>query len=52
MAMAVRYGDNKRLQLLEGLIDKNFDKIQEIIKSYHIPVLPIPQQEKVQRDDD
>lgn len=50
MAMAVRYGDNERLKLLEGLIDKNRDRIQKIIKSYDIPVLPIPAQ--AHRDDD
>lgn len=50
MAMAVRYGDNKRKAMLESLIDKNADKIQEILKSYNIPLLPIPAQ--THRDDD
>lgn len=52
MAMAVRYGDDKRLAILENLIDKNFDKIQEIIRSYNIPVLPIPKHTPRRDDDD
>ena len=42
MSMAVRYGDNDRKAMLDRLIDQNSDKIVEIIKSYNIPVLPIP----------
>ncbi len=52
MAMAVRYGDNKRKALLENLINKNLDRIQEIVKSYNIPLLPIPEQQIKDDDDD
>ncbi len=52
MAMAVRYGDNERKARLEKLIDENFDKIQQIITSYDIPVLPIPKQKPRRGDDD
>ncbi len=51
MSMAVRYGDNVRKELLEGLIDKNKTKIIDIIRSYHIPILPIPEQRR-RKDDD
>ncbi len=51
MSMAVRYGDNQRKALLDKLIDKNFTQIQDIIKSYNIPVLPIPEQQRTDNDD-
>ncbi len=41
IAMGIRYGDNKRKQMLEGLIDKNMQKIHAIIAAYNIPLLPI-----------
>jgi len=50
MAMGIRYGDNKRKEILEGLIDKNKEKIQAIISEYNIPLLAIPEQKN--RDDD
>lgn len=52
MAMAVRYGDNQRKQMLENLIDKNLDQIHAIIKDYQIPVLPIPEPSTQKGDDD
>lgn len=42
MAMGIRYGDNERKATLEKLIDKNKEKIQNIISSYNVPLLPIP----------
>ncbi len=50
IAMGIRYGDNKRKQMLEDLIDKNHQQIQDIISEYNIPLLPIPEQ--IRRDDD
>jgi hypothetical protein len=44
IAMGIRYGDNKRKEVLEKLIDKNMDQIQSIISAYNIPLLPIPEQ--------
>jgi len=44
IAMGIRYGDNKRKEVLEKLIDKNMDQIQSIISEYNIPLLPIPEQ--------
>ncbi|MFK5950121.1 MAG: quinoprotein dehydrogenase-associated putative ABC transporter substrate-binding protein [Methylococcales bacterium] len=44
IAMGIRYGDNKRKEMLEGLIDKNMQKIHSIISAYNIPLLPIPEQ--------
>ena len=44
IAMGIRYGDNKRKELLEKLIDSNKKKIQSIISEYNVPLLPIPQQ--------
>ncbi len=51
IAMGVRYGDNKRKEMLEKLIDKNFSQIQTLISEYNIPLLPIPKQ-TAQEDDD
>ncbi|MCK5188781.1 MAG: quinoprotein dehydrogenase-associated putative ABC transporter substrate-binding protein [Methylococcales bacterium] len=42
MAMGVRYGDNQRKSMLEGLIDKKQNQIQAILSEYNIPLLPIP----------
>ncbi len=50
MTMGVRYKDNARKEILNKLIDDKFDEIQEILKSYQIPLLPIPKQ--VFRDED
>lgn len=41
IAIGIRQGDNKRKQLINDLIDKNRDKIADIITSYHILQLPI-----------
>jgi quinoprotein dehydrogenase-associated probable ABC transporter substrate-binding protein len=51
IAMGLRQGDNKRKQQLNDLIDKNLDKIQAIIASYDIAVLPIPT-DTGKKDDD
>ena len=51
IAMGVRYGDNERQKILEGLIDKNRAQIQSIISEYNVPLLPIPKQ-IVREDDD
>ncbi|QSB00526.1 quinoprotein dehydrogenase-associated putative ABC transporter substrate-binding protein [Methylomonas sp. EFPC1] len=51
IAMGMRQGDNKRKQQLNDLIDKNLDKIQAIIASYDIAVLPIPA-DTGKKDDD
>jgi len=51
IAMGIRYGDNKRKQVLEKLIDNNMDRIQSIISEYNIPLLPIPEQ-KIKEEDD
>lgn len=44
IAMGIRYGDNKRKETLEQLIDNNMDKIQSIISQYNVPLLPIVNQ--------
>jgi quinoprotein dehydrogenase-associated probable ABC transporter substrate-binding protein len=41
MSMGVRKTDQERKKILDKLISTNFDKIQAIIKSYHVPLLPI-----------
>ncbi|MCF6252295.1 MAG: quinoprotein dehydrogenase-associated putative ABC transporter substrate-binding protein [Methylococcaceae bacterium] len=51
IAMGIRYGDNKRKQVLEKLIDNNMDRIQSIISEYNIPLLPIPEH-KIKEGDD
>jgi len=51
MAMGIRYGDNKRKEMLEKLIDKNMAKIQAIISEYNVPLLAIPKQ-VIRKDDD
>ncbi|WP_341326457.1 quinoprotein dehydrogenase-associated putative ABC transporter substrate-binding protein [Methylotuvimicrobium sp. KM2] len=51
IAMGVRYGDKARKEMLNRLIDENFDDIQKIIAGYQVPLLPIPKQ-KIRKDDD
>lgn len=41
MSMGVRKGDKDRKAALDKLIVKNADKINKIIESYHIPLLPL-----------
>lgn len=41
MAMGVRNGDKARKETLDKLIKANADKIEQIIKSYNIPLLPV-----------
>ncbi|MDD1624386.1 MAG: quinoprotein dehydrogenase-associated putative ABC transporter substrate-binding protein [Methylococcaceae bacterium] len=50
MAMGVRNGDKARKAALDKLIATKADKIQAIISSYNIPLLPITKE--VARDDD
>jgi quinoprotein dehydrogenase-associated probable ABC transporter substrate-binding protein len=50
MAMGVRNGDKARKALLDKLIATKADKIQAIIASYNIPLLPITKE--VVHDDD
>jgi quinoprotein dehydrogenase-associated probable ABC transporter substrate-binding protein len=50
MAMGVRNGDKARKAQLDKLIETKADKIQEIIASYDIPLLPLTK--AVVRDDD
>lgn len=52
MAMGVRFGDKKRKEMLNKLITENQAQIDEIIKSYKIPLLPIPEQKHHDDDDD
>ena len=51
MAMGVRYGDNARKAQLNELISKNQQEINNILQSYHVPLLPIPEK-KIRKDDD
>jgi quinoprotein dehydrogenase-associated probable ABC transporter substrate-binding protein len=51
MAMGVRYGDKARQEMLNKLIAAKADQIQAIIKSYNVPLLPIPEQVKREDDD-
>lgn len=51
IAMGVRYGDHKRKDLLNKLINENKEAVVAIMTEYHIPLLEIPEQ-KVQDDDD
>lgn len=44
MAMGVRKGDKARKEMLDKLIAAKADKIQSIIASYHIPLLPLSKQ--------
>jgi quinoprotein dehydrogenase-associated probable ABC transporter substrate-binding protein len=50
MAMGVRNGDKARKAVLDKLIETKEDKIQAIIASYNIPLLPITKE--VVREDD
>lgn len=52
IAMAVRHGDEKRLQQLNGLIEKNQPAIDELLADYGVPLLPLQIKEKHDDDDD
>jgi len=39
LAMAVRYGDNDWRDQVKSLIEENQDKINEILRAYHVPLL-------------
>ncbi|MGR9072944.1 MAG: quinoprotein dehydrogenase-associated putative ABC transporter substrate-binding protein [Gammaproteobacteria bacterium] len=52
IAMGVRYGDKKRKEQLNELIEKNRSKIKEILSEYNFPLLPIPKQVSRSDDDD
>jgi len=51
MAMGVRRGDKDRKALLDKLITENKLEIEQIIKSYQIPLLPIPAAQTSNDDD-
>jgi len=44
MAMGVRKPDKERKEILDKLITDNATEIQEIIESYHIPLVPLTKQ--------
>ncbi len=50
IAMGVRYGDNARKAQLDQLIDTQREHIAQILTTYQVPLLPIPEPKK--RDDD
>ncbi|MGD0960819.1 MAG: quinoprotein dehydrogenase-associated putative ABC transporter substrate-binding protein [Methylomonas sp.] len=50
IAMAVRQGDDKRKQLLNELIEKNRDKIHDIIAGYGIIMLPLTEESTPKSD--
>lgn len=52
IAMAVRHGDDKRLKLLNDLIEKNQGEIEKILASYGVPTLPLELNRKRKDDDD
>lgn len=52
IAMAVRHGDEKRLQQLDGLIEKNQPAIDKLLADYGVPLLPLQIKEKRDDDDD
>jgi quinoprotein dehydrogenase-associated probable ABC transporter substrate-binding protein len=51
IAMGVRNGDEARKQQLDELIEKNQQKIDAILRSYAIPLLPIPKTAPPKDDD-
>ncbi len=51
MAMAVRFGDKARQEMLNKLISTKSKEIQQIISAYQIPLLPIPKQPHKDDDD-
>lgn len=53
ICMAVRFGDKARMKMLNELIDKNHAKIDKILTSYGVPLLPIkPSKSKEHGDND
>lgn len=52
IAMAVRHGDDKRLKLLNGLIEKNQAGIDKLIAGYGVPLLELQLNQKPKEDDD
>jgi len=51
MAMGVRYGDKERKTQLNELIRNNQLAINEILQSYHVPLLAIPVKKERTNDD-
>ncbi len=52
MAMGVRFADKKRQETLNTLIAAKTSEIQAIMAEYNIPLLPIPKQGIIKKDDD
>jgi quinoprotein dehydrogenase-associated probable ABC transporter substrate-binding protein len=52
IAMAVRHGDERRLKLLDGLIEKNQDRIDALLADYGVPLLELRKNGKRKDDDD
>jgi quinoprotein dehydrogenase-associated probable ABC transporter substrate-binding protein len=51
IAMAVRHGDEARRQQLDKLIDKNQQKIDQILAEYGVPLLPLEKKKRGGDDD-
>lgn len=52
IVMAVRHGDDKRLEQLNALIEKNQGDIDKLLTSYGVPLLELQLNEKPKEDDD
>jgi quinoprotein dehydrogenase-associated probable ABC transporter substrate-binding protein len=50
MAMGVRQSDGKRKEVLDKLISENKTEIEAILKSYQVPLLPIPESKPRKED--
>ena len=52
IVMAVRHGDDKRLEQLNALIEKNQGDIDKLLASYGVPLLELQLNQKPKEDDD
>lgn len=50
ICMAVRFGDDARMKLLNHLIDENHAKIDKILTEYGVPLLPIKYSKSKEHD--
>lgn len=41
MSIAVRHGDKERMKMIQGALDRNKDKIQEILADYGVLTVPV-----------
>lgn len=49
ISIGVRHGDKERLKMIEGALDRNHDKIMQILADYGVPTVPVVEGDNIMK---